>query len=596
MLRARHPQIAYYGLLAMGLLAACAAPGLMRKGMRAHGVRVAAGLAVLLAIGYLISAPLSIPAQEYAPESIRGAGPDGGLDYEYATQWSFHPAECATFLVPGFFGFGGSTYWGHMPFTDAPNYGGVVIAVLALVGAVAAIRTAKVRFLLVMMAFALLVSMGKHFPLLYNLFFHHLPQFNRFRVPVLILVLFQIGLCALAGIGLDVVVSARGAHAKRWGWCMVCLAAAVLILGLIGSGLAGAASRPGEERLPVQTRSALAGERAAMARDDGIRSALFVGIPGAFLLLVAYRNPDRRGMAGVLVAGLALAGVADVWSVSARLVHPAHRKADLDRALAPTAAEQWLSEQPGPFRVLPLGDRANSNRMMAFGIESVMGYYPAKLARYATLLESGALQSLPVLRMLGTRYVLSPSRLQSDLATPVRSFGSEHVYALPGPLPRAWFVPRWVIDKGDGVISRIADPGFLPESLAVLEADPSIEVTGRGSVESIRRLRPERLEVDVNVERDAVLVVSEVFYRQGWRARVDDRPVRVFPVNLVLSGVALPKGSRRVEFYYESQAETRSAAFELAGWLGLAGLVAGALLRREIRVPPLRRGGGSHSA
>ena len=65
--------------------------------------------------------------------SIRGASSSGGAKYNYATSWSFHPKEILTFLLPSAFGFGGQAYWGYMPFTDYPNYMGIIVLLLALI-------------------------------------------------------------------------------------------------------------------------------------------------------------------------------------------------------------------------------------------------------------------------------------------------------------------------------------------------------------------------------------------------------------------------------------------------------------------------------
>ena len=40
----------------------------------------------------------------------------------------------ATFFIPSFYGFGGGTYWGNMPFTDYPNYMGIIVITLAIIG------------------------------------------------------------------------------------------------------------------------------------------------------------------------------------------------------------------------------------------------------------------------------------------------------------------------------------------------------------------------------------------------------------------------------------------------------------------------------
>ena len=72
-----------------------------------------------------------LPAMSYTPFSIRGMGGGGGTGLEYATQWSFSLGEMLTFLIPSFYGFGGATYWGSMPFTDYPNYMGIIVFAFA---------------------------------------------------------------------------------------------------------------------------------------------------------------------------------------------------------------------------------------------------------------------------------------------------------------------------------------------------------------------------------------------------------------------------------------------------------------------------------
>ena len=129
-------------------------------------------------------------------------GRAGARGLAYATSWSFHPREILTFVIPSMFGLAASTYWGSMPFTDYPNYMGIVPLAFAVYGA--AMRPGS----------DLRVSrrarggraphlFGKHFQPLYSLLYYHLPFFNKFRVPVMILVLVQFATAALAALGLD---------------------------------------------------------------------------------------------------------------------------------------------------------------------------------------------------------------------------------------------------------------------------------------------------------------------------------------------------------------------------------------------------------
>src|SRR5262249_33538933 len=88
--------------------------------------------------------------------------------------------------------FGGQTYWGAMPFTDYPNaYLGMVAVLLGLLALVSRPGGAAPRFALLLGVFAILVSFGRNFPL-YGLLYDHLPLFNKFRVPVMAVLLLQV--------------------------------------------------------------------------------------------------------------------------------------------------------------------------------------------------------------------------------------------------------------------------------------------------------------------------------------------------------------------------------------------------------------------
>ncbi|TMQ70271.1 MAG: hypothetical protein E6K80_09015, partial [Candidatus Eisenbacteria bacterium] len=187
-----HAQIAFYTWLAVGVYVIVdLALGVARP---AEGAGPPA---------FGIAAVYNLPLRDYARYSIRGGGVSGGVGMEYATAWSLSGRELPTIVVPGAVGFGGPTYWGSMPFTDYPNaYVGMITIALALLGFLTWTR-ARV-FAVLLAALALMISFGKHLPL-YGFLYRHLPLFNKFRVPVMILVLFQLA----AALGL------------AWGWSAV---------------------------------------------------------------------------------------------------------------------------------------------------------------------------------------------------------------------------------------------------------------------------------------------------------------------------------------------------------------------------------------
>jgi len=134
-----HVKTAYYSLMLVGLYVLYYAI-LRREGKRF--LQVLGSFAGVLVLAGTLAAVLYLPLQDYLPYSTRGApsvlqtqidAKDTGIEFEYATQWSFSPREMMTFLVPSFYGFGDETYWGDMPFTNYPNYMGILVLILAII-------------------------------------------------------------------------------------------------------------------------------------------------------------------------------------------------------------------------------------------------------------------------------------------------------------------------------------------------------------------------------------------------------------------------------------------------------------------------------
>ena len=198
-----HVQISYYIMMMAGLLFLVAAVLAFRDKDRAqkkNWLFVGLAFAAIL-LGVAMALSLIMPVLNYTPFSIRGGTVAGGAGLDYATAWSFSFGETMTFLLPSFYGFGGVTYWGNMPFTDYPNSMGIILFGLACY-AVATVRNWFVITIAFGGFFAYLLSVGKGF-FLYELFYDYLPFFNKFRAPSMMLVLTQFSVTVLAAIGLD---------------------------------------------------------------------------------------------------------------------------------------------------------------------------------------------------------------------------------------------------------------------------------------------------------------------------------------------------------------------------------------------------------
>jgi len=320
-----HVQICYYTWLALGLyvVVEVAAGGSDRPEPRTRLMRGGAVLAAL-GLGLALSAFLYLPVHDYVQYSIRGGNENGGVGMSYATQWSFAGVELLTFFVPSAVGFGSETgtYWGGMPFTDYPEYMGLGLLLLAAVGLVRARRPRTALYLGLVSLFALLISFG-HNGFFYQLLYAHLPYFNKFRIPVMILILLQLSVAVLAGEGFDAVLEARASETPATKRTRLALLLAIIFAGLIfvlgaapdlwRATLAAMAHQSHPDLSPPAIQAAL-----GMAQGDAIR----VGILAILFLGAGWLALRRTISPGLFVIAACLLAAIDLWIVDQQLMGP----------------------------------------------------------------------------------------------------------------------------------------------------------------------------------------------------------------------------------------------------------------------------------
>lgn len=569
MLLARHVQIAYYVFLAGGIFLIVSTVIDKRQAMSWMDIarRWMAGAAGLV-LGALASAFLTLPIREYAAYSIRG-GTEGGLSYDYATSWSLHPLEMSTFFIPSFMGFRGNTYWGWMPFTDFPHYMGILVLCLAVLTLVLWPRERMHIFLWVLAAFALVVSFGRNLPVLYNLMFEYLPYFNKFRVPVMILVLFQFSVAALAALGLHRMLTANGAERTRILGKLKLVGGAFLAVIVLLGGLAAAGMLDGGILGRIQTRASGMGVPAAqlapysaqvlsqvkdmVAKDTAVVLLVLALGLGAVWAFLRGKMPAAAAAAAVLVLTMA-----DLWNVDHRpaTYHPRTEGPSLEE----TPAVSFLKNDPEPFRILPLNAKSSQNWYACFDISSILGYHPAKLEIYQDLIDDGGPVGISktlsqgnfnIIDMLNVKYVVADREIAvGPLETVLR--GPETIMRNNASLPRMWFVDRIrAIPDEDAHLQAMADPAWNPGEEALLFEDPGALDPGSGGTATLTEYRPREIRATVDSPGNSLLVLSEIYYPPGWRAWIDGRPAKILRADYVLRALVVPPGSHEIRMRYD---------------------------------------------
>ncbi|MBN2412824.1 YfhO family protein [candidate division KSB1 bacterium] len=578
-----HVQVCYYTYLMLGIFLVFKVISDYRTSKKPGDIFVPAALLLgVVLTGALLSSVIYIPVFEYQQYSIRGSTVGGGLDYNYATGWSFHPLEMVTFLIPSFMGFGGETYWGKMNFTDYPLYFSILVLLLA--GAAFVLKRDRVTWFFGITAiFSLLVSFGRHLPLLYAPMFKFLPFFNKFRIPSMIHILLDISLVVLAGYGLDALIeyqknkkTEQKSNNKEKNLSLYLY----IFLGVIGvfvlfilfakpvmlDMMAG-----GSSNFNVNLRE----YAYKMAFWDSLKALLFVGL--GLLLIFLFLKKEISGQ--VFGVSFIILVVIDLWFVDYKIIHP-QPAVDEKTYFTESPAVKFIKQDKSLFRILPVRDDKGANWYMYHFIQNVNGYSAAKLRIYQEFLEEtiyGGALSNTILNMMNVKYLLS---LGSPIPDPNYTIAYNYkvlyrgqrldafVYQNKNVLPRAFFADSTVVLTGrKSIFDRMNRETFNPQKEAILEEYPPFSVFPADSNKvEVTSYGIHNIKIKATADKAALLVLSEVYYPAGWKAFVDGVETKIYKTNYILRSIFLEPGEHEIEFVFDS------SSFRLGVWISIVTL------------------------
>ncbi|HOT95964.1 MAG TPA: YfhO family protein [bacterium] len=606
-----HIQVSYYTFILLGIYFLYKEIADFRRSREIKPLLHSAGLlAGAIAAGVLLSMILYTSVLDYQRYSIRGGSTEGGgLDFDYAANWSFHPLEMVTFFIPSFMGFGGATYWGKMPFTDYPLYFSVVVFLLA--GLALALRRDRTTWIMTTVAlFSLLVSFGKHFGVLYAPLFKILPYFNKFRVPSMIHIILDISMLVLAGIGLQALFELRTQlpqlkplertrrikSLKRFLYTFAGVVAVLGLMVLLGRALYMEMAGSGGHTLNDAQRVA-AYNQAVL---DSLKSIGLVAI-AVVLILQFLKNSLSRMALTLLLSAMV---VFDLWAVDAKIIQP-QDKSDEKAFFAATPAVQFLQKDKELYRIFPVLDDKSGNWYMYHFIHNISGYSAAKLRLYQDFLDetgfgsqdryglNSFLSKYWRVGMQGNRYAwidvplqqIAPERLAFDSAMldmlnvkylvqmelpcndpryqPVGDPKTIPLYRNTTVLPRAFFADSVLVLKGRKSIFDYMKSGrFNPRRVAVIEENPPFTVSAAtGNTADIVKYDLHQIVISAKIKSPTILVLSEIYYPAGWKAFVDGKESKIFKTNYLLRGLFLPAGDHQILFKFNP------ASYQAGEWI-----------------------------
>jgi hypothetical protein len=616
-LYAYHYQITYYlGILIFIYVVVKGIEAVRKKEyltfLKASGLSVAA---LLIAVGANYTS-FSI-TREYTKQTMRGGSElrqledptaAAGLDKEYALKWSNGVGETFTLLIPNFYG-GASvsdigtesktyevltqggvarnqaaafvkqapTYFGDQPGTSGPTYFGALICFLFVLALFVVKGPAK-WWLATAALLSIVLSWGRNFELVTDLFFNYVPFYNNFRAVAMSLVIASLAFPLLAVILLrrleenqiDKITLKKGlAYATGivGGFCLLFVAAPGAFFDFNSASDANFGNFPG-------LVDALIEDRLAMLRKDALKSLLLVliGAGGIWYFL-----KDKLSLQRMVLLFL-VANTIDLWMTDKRYLNDddfvSQRQIDQPFEASP-ADLRILQDTTLHYRVFDLGNRNpfNENRAGYFH-KSVGGYHAAKLSRYEDVkvrwLEGQI--NMNVLNAFNTRWFI------------VNQEGQGLIPQLnPDAYGNAWLVEDvLVVPNAKAEIDTLG--GTDLRKIAIVDQRFESFVAGKSFSQdstaaiSLKSYHPDHMVYSFNAATEQLAVFSEVYYGQGWNAYLNGEAAPHFRVNYLFRGMVVPAGTHTIEFKFEPATYYAGEKISLAANIILLLLISSSLV------------------
>lgn len=629
MIRANHVQMTYYLLLSilifMGIELYQAYKG---KTLPTFGKAVGVlSAAVLLAV--MVNASVLWTTAEYAKETNRGksnltaasTGGDNGnaKAKEYAYGWSQGIGESFTFLIPDLYG--GATsidelvkpesnmykavseltggdpnqtvgaiqqlaqaplnmqqYWGEKPFTQGGYYFGAITCFLFVFG-LFIVRSHLKWWIVATTVLFILLSFGKNFPLISDLFFDYFPMYSKFRAveSILAVVGLMVPLLAILAVKeaqdgqIDqktLVKKLQYSAGITGGFALIVAIMPTLFFSFTTSNhmeIVQALSQSLQNNTAVAHKiaNALIEDRISIARADAFRSFIFIAI-GFGLVWALITKKMSVAMACGLLAAVVLV---DMWQVDRRYLNNSNftTKSNIANHYQPRDVDTFIIADKDPdFRVLDLTVNTFQDASPSAFHKTIGGYHAAKLKRYQELIEHQFSKSVnqDVLDMLNTKYIITQDQQNGSYKMQRNATAAGH----------AWIVPHVQFAK-DADEEMKAISSFDPKKEAIVDVsykhllDEKRLGPGTGAMIQLESYHPDHLVYTYSAPTDVIAVFSEIYYDKGWNMYIDGVEKPYFRADYVLRAAQLQAGNHKVEFKFEPKSYYLGEKISLAGSL-----------------------------
>lgn len=579
---ANHYQMTYYTLIMLFIVVVIHYWGFFKKNELR---RIYQSLIVFLSVGLIslmMNAPSLLATKEYSEFSTRSKNdisinPDGslkesmnGLDKDYITEYSYGILESFNLIFPRFMGGGSSEtiressklmefirslepnqaqqvyqfskmYWGNQPIVAAPAYLGISIFFIFLISLLL-VNDLNRKWIVISVIISLILSWGKNFSVLTDFMIDSFPLYDKFRAVSSIQVIIEFCIPFLAVLGLKNFFSNDFDEKKKLNslkYVSVFLISLILIFYVFGGYILDFKSDFEIFSQYPEILNLIIEERKYLFEYDLIRSLIIV-ISVAIILFLFLKKLIK---ANVSLALLTIVLVFDLWDVNKSYVN-ADQFVNSTNVISPfTKAiyDEAILRDKSDFRVYE-PQRGFSNARTSYFHKSIAGYHAAKPKRIQNLYDFYiSNNNMKILSMLNVKYLIQISE-DSPLG----------VTRNPNNLGNAWFIEETkIVDSADEELLNLNQVEL--KSICITQ-DQSLKglnykLDNRNSIELVKR-KANELVYKSSTTSTQFAVFSEAFYKKGWQAYIDNKPVSHYKVNYLLRGLIIPEGDHEIVFKF----------------------------------------------
>lgn len=504
-----------------------------------------------------------------------------GLDFDYATAWSYGKAETLTLLIPDFMGGASSynlgdnsklendlrkmgvstrqarafcsnapTYWGEKAFTSGPVYIGAVICFLFILGLII-VKGAYKWALLAGTCFSILLAWGHNYEWLSRLFFDYFPYYNKFRTVESILVVAEITMPLLGFLAVkELLESDDKAYIRKSILIAGGITAGICLLVAVFSGAIDTTSSYDSQwrsQIDSQIYDAILNQRQAMISSSALRSLAFVVAAAAITLFYSYKK-DQKNSFALLVVALGAVILLDLIPVDRKFFGKQNfvtAKEDSQTFAMQDWEKEILQDKSLDYRVLNLAANTFNDARTSYRLKSIGGYSAAKMRRYQDLIEAHiANNNMSVINMLNTKYFVT---------------GNGQVIQNPDAMGNAWFVDTLLfvdnpVQESQALYELDLNTTAVADKLFADILNIQVSAPDPDAFIRLDKYIPDHLEYTSNSTRDKVAVFSEIYYPKEWHLYIDGKEQKVGRVNYTLRAAVIPAGKHSLVMEFRPDA------------------------------------------